>query len=131
MAMTGGCLCGAVRFTIAAAPLGVVHCHCAMCRKHSGAAFLTYALFDAKRVTFSGTPPAAYRSSPHARRMHCGTCGSPVSFIYDAEPQHIYITAGSIDQASALKPGAHWYASSRLPWANLHDGLPQWRELPG
>jgi len=34
---TGGCLCGAVRIEIAAAPYRVGICHCLDCRKRQGA----------------------------------------------------------------------------------------------
>jgi hypothetical protein len=128
--MTGGCLCGAVRYEADGEPASVIHCHCSMCRKHSGAAFLTYALFDARSIRFTGETPAAYRSSPGARRMHCGTCGSPLTFVYDQEPQKIYVAAGSFDDAAALKPTEHWYAGSRLAWLHIDDGLPQFSGLP-
>jgi hypothetical protein len=38
----GGCLCGAVRYSIALPPQWVAHCHCSMCRRAHGAAFVTW-----------------------------------------------------------------------------------------
>lgn len=130
MMMTGHCLCGAVRLEASAPPVSVTHCHCSMCRRHSGAAVLTYARFDAGAVTFSGPPAVVYRSSPGARRTHCGRCGSPVSFLYDGEPQSIYVVAGILDQANALLPSAHWYEADRLPWLHMEDGLPRHATQP-
>ena len=40
MPITGGCMCGKVRYE-AEAPAWVGHCHCHLCRKHTGAAFAT------------------------------------------------------------------------------------------
>ena len=34
--LTGGCLCGAVRYTAGAEALGNAACHCGMCRSWSG-----------------------------------------------------------------------------------------------
>ena len=130
MNMTGQCLCGAVKLRTDTAPLKVMHCHCSMCRRHSGAAFLTYALFNVKAVHFAGDAPVPYRSSEVATRSHCGKCGSPVSFIYDTEPDNIYIPAGMLDQAASLTPSEHWYADSQLPWVHLDDGLPRHAALP-
>lgn len=129
-ALHGQCLCGAVTYKATAAPLDVVHCHCTMCRRHSGAAFLTYARFDRSAVTFAGARPVSYRSSSAAQRGHCGTCGSPLTFVYDSEPDHIYLTAGTLDEASALTPSAHWFTAAKLSWLHLDDGLPQWPALP-
>lgn len=131
MTMTGHCLCGDVRLTTSAPPVYVTHCHCSMCRRHSGAAMLTYAKFDAATVEFAGTPPVAYRSSPGSLRSHCGRCGSPVSFVYEGEPETIYIVAGILDQADELKPAAHWYDDDRLSWLHMDDGLPRHATQPG
>ena len=125
---TGGCLCGAVRFEVRGEPQKVIHCHCTMCRKHSGAAFLTYALFDASDVHFTGSEPVAYHSSEQGRRTHCGTCGSPVSFVYANEPHALYLAAGAFDDAASLVPTEHWFIGSRLPWTHLDDGLPQFAQ---
>lgn len=130
MGMTGHCLCGAVSFETAKPPIKVMHCHCSMCRRASGAAFVTYAMFDAADVRFLGPSPIAYRSSDIASRSHCGTCGSPVSFCYDAEPDKIYLAAGLFDEAQSLAPSEHWYAEGALPWLHLSDGLPRHGGLP-
>lgn len=125
MGMTGHCLCGAVCFETAGPPLKVMHCHCGMCRRHSGAAFATYAMFDAAEVRFPGESPVSYRSSPVALRSHCGKCGSPVSFTYDAEPHRIYLAAGLFDDVAGLSPSEHWHADSAAPWLHMEDGLPR------
>ena len=67
MERTGGCLCGAVRYRVTAEPLHATHCHCSMCRRASGAAFLTFATFPASALTWTEGEPAVYRSSPAAR----------------------------------------------------------------
>ena len=130
MNMTGHCLCGSVKLRTDAAPIKAMHCHCSMCRRHSGAAFLTYVLFPASAVHFTGKPPVAYKSSDVARRSHCGTCGSPVSFVYETEPENIYIPVGILDQAASVAPQEHWYADCMLPWLHLDDRLPRHETLP-
>ena len=37
----GGCLCGDVRFTVDWPSKWIAHCHCSMCRRAHGAAYVT------------------------------------------------------------------------------------------
>lgn len=130
MEFTGRCLCGAIEVVAAEPPQKIMHCHCSMCRRHSGAAFLTYAMFSSGSLRFSGQTPVTYRSSEVAVRSHCGRCGSPVSFVYDTDPGAIYLPLGLFDQAAAMLPSEHWQASDMLPWLHLDDGLPRYASLP-
>jgi hypothetical protein len=36
--ITGGCLCGAVRFELTKAPLSAGYCHCTRCQRRTGTA---------------------------------------------------------------------------------------------
>ena len=76
--ITGGCLCGAVRFEVRAQPHRVGLCHCLDCRKQHGAPFGALAIFPADRVAFAGDEPGMFASSATGRRYFCRRCGSPV-----------------------------------------------------
>ena len=127
----GGCLCGAVRYEGTGKSLKVVNCHCSMCRRHSGAAFLTYAAYPKKNICFSKGHPTSYRSSKDAVRGHCGNCGSPLTFVFDIDPDTIWLAGGSFDFPNIIKPTEHWYVANKLTWLTLDDGLPQWPSVPG
>ncbi len=81
MEWTGGCLCGAVRYRTEAEPLWIAHCHCAMCRKATGAAFGTYAGFPAGSVEWTEGEPTLYRSSSEVERGFCSKCGGTLHRI--------------------------------------------------
>src|SRR5881396_1158763 len=51
--ITGGCFCGAVRYRVSATTRDVSHCHCSICRRTTGAPFVTWATFPA--ATFAVT----------------------------------------------------------------------------
>lgn len=70
--VTGGCLCGAVRFVAVGRPFRVGICHCMDCRKHHGAPFHASAIFPESAVTISGEV-GDYRG-----RCFCPNCGSSV-----------------------------------------------------
>ncbi|MDE3010829.1 MAG: GFA family protein [Pseudomonadota bacterium] len=128
--LRGGCLCGAVRYEAAGASLKVANCHCSMCRRHSGAAFLTYAAFPKDSICFSGKTLAGHRSSKEAVRSHCANCGSPVTFVFDSDPETIWVTVGTLDFPDMIKPTENWYVADKLAWVALDDTLPQWQGAP-
>ena len=78
--MTGGCMCGAVRYETTGESFGVSHCHCHSCRKHNGAAVVTLVGFKADQVTFSGDERKVYESSPGVGRAFCSNCGTPLTW---------------------------------------------------
>lgn len=128
--LSGGCLCGAVRYEARGTSRKIVNCHCSMCRRHSGAAFLTYAAYPTDRVHFTRGTPGEYRSSPDVTRSHCTVCGSPLTYVSDTNPHTVWLTVGSFDNPNVIEPTAHWYAASKLNWLHLDDALPQWQDSP-
>jgi len=125
MELSGGCLCGAMRYRARGEIKGVNNCYCGMCRKSSGAGFMTFVGFDRADVELSGAAPAAYRSSKIAVRGFCGRCGSPLTFAYDAEPGEIWLAAGSLDDAEAVRPGANWHLPDKVGWVHADESLPR------
>ena len=107
--ITGGCLCGDVRFHASGAPRRVTHCHCDMCRRAVGAVVATFATFESSRVEWRG-PLSRYDSSDRAWRGFCPRCGSSLCFGYKPRPDRIYVTLGTFDD-----PNAHPGQLSRLP----------------
>ena len=74
--MTGGCLCGAVRFTLTERPKQIDVCHCSMCRKFSGGIELGLDV-DPDSIVWEGTDHIqVYASSQWAERSFCRKCGS-------------------------------------------------------
>ena len=123
MAWTGGCLCGEVRYRAEADPFRVVHCHCATCRRLSGAAFLTFAAFRADAFTWTAGEPARYLSSPAVERGFCPRCSSTLATFEEALPDWMQVTLGSLDRPQDLRPVDHIWTDSQLPWLRIEDGL--------
>jgi hypothetical protein len=123
--LTGGCLCGAVRYEIAGAPGRILHCHCSMCRKAAGAVMLTFVSCGADQLIYTKGAPATHRSSEIASRGFCGDCGSPLTFAFDAHPERISVTAGTLDDPNAVAPSLHVHDADRIGWLHIDDGLPR------
>ena len=105
---TGGCLCGAVRYSVRGAPLRVGLCHCADCRKTSGSAFVTFAVWP--RAAFS----VAGDIASHAGRSFCPLCGSR---LFCLRPEEAEINVGSLDDApTGLEPTYELWTRRRERW---------------
>jgi len=122
-AITGGCLCGGVRFSYAG-PLGgelglVTVCHCTQCRKVQGfAAGAVPALAAGFAVTEGGELIVEYPSSPGKFRAFCGRCGSPLYSRLVARPERLRFRIGAIDNPpDSLKIEAHIYTENLPAWA--------------
>ena len=125
--LTGGCLCGAIRYTVSVPLREVYFCHCAQCRRAQGSAFA--ASVPAPRAAFKLLQGEAqlksYRSSPHKRRWFCGECGAPLYSEVDEAPL-LRLRAGSLDDSSPLTPVAHIFAEARPAWDAILDQLPRY-----
>ena len=122
-ARTGGCLCGAIRYSVRGDPLHVGRCHCTDCRKESGSAFTVYAQWPREAFELDG------KLAEHDGRGFCRQCGSRVACL-DAEV--VEIRLGSLDDAPfQLQPEAEIWIKRREPWLQPVDGASQHRENRG
>jgi hypothetical protein len=123
--LEGGCLCGAVRYRAQGTPYDVTHCHCTLCRRASGAPFVTWFSVPAQGFRFVQGMPSRFASSPEAVRTFCGRCGTALTFQLHSAPDEIDVTVCSLDDPDSLTPQDHIYTRSRLRCIALADGLPQ------
>jgi hypothetical protein len=127
----GGCLCGAVRYRVAGAPLWVAHCHCRSCRRHTGTAMTTFAGFPKSTFEITQGTPVVHESSPGVWRRHCGDCGSPLTYEarHHADETHVYL--GTLDDPAGLQPQVHVFTETAMPWLKVADALPRHARTSG
>ncbi|KIC50171.1 hypothetical protein RA29_08475 [Tateyamaria sp. ANG-S1] len=78
--MTGGCLCGAVRFVARNVPTTFGICHCESCRRWTGSALFEVSV-QSDDLTWSGSDHIATRAtSDWAERAWCKECGTNLYF---------------------------------------------------
>ena len=114
--ITGGCQCGAVRYTVRKTNGRPGICHCRMCQKAVGnyfAAFSGAAHVDDISVTRGAF--ASFVSSGTGERLFCANCGTPLAFRSTTEPL-IWMMAGSLDDPTTLMPDHQSGGEARLPW---------------
>ena len=74
--VTGGCLCGSVRFEGEAFMRSAYYCHCTICQKSSGEPFEIGVPIKAGTLRFTKGAPTYYRSASFGKRGFCAVCGS-------------------------------------------------------
>jgi hypothetical protein len=121
--LTGGCQCGAIRYTLTAVPLRVSLCHCRMCQKASGAPFASLAEVANESFAWTRGAPASFRSSNIAERDFCAQCGTPLSYRR-IDGTTIEIMTGTFDRADRLVPKLQFGTESRLGWVGTIAALP-------
>ena len=117
----GGCLCGAIRYGIHAAPMSVGVCHCRSCRRAAGAesvAWLTVATADFRLER--GTL-ATYASSPGVARGFCRDCGSTLTWQMGSAD--IDVTLASLDDPEVFPPTSELWLEERLSWNPANPAL--------
>jgi hypothetical protein len=97
-----------------------------MCRRASGAPFVTWVTFNRVNFSFTNGSPARFKSSEKAERSFCNHCGTALTFEETAQPDQVDVTVGSLDEPNDLSPEDHIWTSSRLSWLKMNDGLPEY-----
>jgi hypothetical protein len=118
---TGHCLCGAVRYRAQGTPKWIANCHCASCRRATGAPMATFAGFAAERFAYTAGAPVRFHSSPGVTRSFCGRCGTPLTYEGARWPGEIHVLVGSLDRPEDFPPTKNSFAKERLPWLHLAE----------
>jgi hypothetical protein len=117
---TGGCLCGAVRYSVSGDPLHVRRCHCAHCRKESGSTFSVYAHWPVATFEMTG------EISSYDNRGFCARCGSRLLDLSNLDDGIIEIRIGSLDEAPfELTPQTEIWVKRRESWIPPVEGAAQ------
>lgn len=129
--VSGGCLCGAIRFDVARFVGPFELCHCSRCRKAFGSAFAALIGVKAEDVSWiSGRDEiqryeAPVRKHPPGfRTAFCGQCGSPMP-VFEADDDWFEIAAGILDDDPGLRPDRHIFVECGSAWYEILDDLPQ------
>ncbi|MFC3070685.1 GFA family protein [Phenylobacterium soli] len=117
---TGGCYCGAIRYSLNAAPLLAYACHCHDCQTRSGSAFGLTVVVRSADVTVSGEPEVVRLANPSGLAIDhnmCPHCRLRVFAVNPKTADYMSLRAGTLDDASWVRPVAQTWVESAIPWA--------------
>ncbi len=122
----GGCLCGAVRFRVAAGAIAESgYCHCRTCQRQSGAPVVAWFAVAPGRLQSLKGAPSIYRASARAGREFCPQCGTYLFFREDDPTATVSINTATLDDPALIPPEFHIWGESRIGWFETTDELPR------
>jgi hypothetical protein len=133
MMLTGGCLCGAIRYRATGTPEFQGLCHCRDCQKLSGGGHTGFICFPKEAVAIEGevlVHQGRGGSGRPADRIYCPSCYSPLFGTSELMPGKINIYAGSLDDPGQFKPQVAIFTRSRQPWDDGSRNLKCYETLP-
>ncbi|TWF56852.1 GFA family protein [Neorhizobium alkalisoli] len=122
--LTGGCQCGAIRYSTRGPVTDRAICHCRMCQKAVGSVVWPFFTVDVADLEWTRGRPALYRSSEAAERGFCAACGTPISF-QPVGKSAIDLSIGTLDDPAAIEPDKQYFAGQRMPWFHAMATLPE------
>lgn len=130
---SGGCACGAIRYTSTRAPVAMLNCHCKDCQLASGAPFASGVIVMKADLQISGSPKTyavKASSGSDAIRGFCPDCGTPLFTDSAANPHVTSIRFPTLDDVSEFKPMLDIYGASAQPWVCLDQSIPHFAHTP-
>ena len=127
----GQCHCGAIRYEMSAQTVHQALCHCADCRRHSGAPMIAWGLVAEDQIRIEGEPKV-YASSEHGRRHFCAECGSSLFYTNAVVfPDAVDVQIATLDDPNVIRPQAHIQVAERIGWMERAHELPHFQRFPG
>jgi hypothetical protein len=125
---TGGCACGAIRFSCEAEPAMMVKCHCRDCQRATGSAYAAVVAFPKAAIALDGEPRyygVTGGSGNRIERGFCADCGSPVSVKLGLNPDVLGVHAAALDEPARFKAGLELFTASAQPWDLMDADTPK------
>ena len=108
-------------------------CHCKDCQKASGTAFRVVFAVPKPALTVQG-PLKTFNgrgdSGKTLQRRFCPECGSAITADVEVMPDLTIVMAGTLDDASWVKPTMEIYCSSAQPWVSLAGERQRFPKMP-
>lgn len=126
--VTGGCLCGAVRYEIGAEPITSRVCWCRLCQRIGAGSGTVNVCFPRAATRIQGEPQDYVSVADSGNVMHrrfCRVCGVHLFSEAEARPHLIFVRAGTLDDPEIGKPVASIWVSQAPTWACIDQALPQ------
>ncbi|UAB77363.1 GFA family protein [Erythrobacter sp. SCSIO 43205] len=132
--LSGGCLCGAVRYRLAVGfRLNPYACHCTDCQSRTGSAFSEHMLFSLDDISIEGETDCGHYTQPsgiEASITGCPQCKARIYATNPSRPGLASLRCGTLDKSHELELAAHIWVKSKQPWISLPDGTKTMDEAP-
>jgi hypothetical protein len=129
--LTGGCLCGGVRFEVTEPPVVASYCHCTRCQRRTGTAASISARIapGSLRVVSGQELVKAWVPDDGFAKEFCSACGSALWSRNPADPEMVSVRMGAFDTDPGIRPSYRQFVAYAAPWEPIpDDGLERYPE---
>jgi hypothetical protein len=130
--VTGGCLCGGVRFELTEPAKEASYCHCKRCQRRTGTAASANARIDGRtlRVVQGDELVKAWRHPDGGfEKLFCRECGGQLFSRNPDDPTQIGVRLGAFDGDPGVRPSSRKFVAYAAAWEPIpDDGLPRYDE---
>jgi hypothetical protein len=130
--LTGGCLCGGVRFELSEPALEASYCHCTRCQGRTGSGASAQAAIDgnAFRLLQGEDLVKAWRHPDGGfEKAFCRDCGAHLFSRHPDEPSRMSIRMSAFDGDPGVRPSHRTFVSYAAAWEPIpDDGLERFPE---
>jgi hypothetical protein len=129
--LTGGCLCGSVRFEVDAPLVSASWCHCTRCQRRTGTPASAQARVEpgSLRVVSGEEQLREYRPDDGAPKVFCGLCGSGLWSRSPDDAGVVAVRLGAFDGDPGIRPSFRQFVAYAAAWEPIpDDGLPRYPE---
>ena len=131
-ALTGGCLCGGVRFELSEPPADAGYCHCTRCQRRTGTAASASANVDGRtlRVVRGEELVKGWRHPDGGfEKCFCRECGGHVFSRDPDDPMRVSVRLGAFDRDPGVRPSWRQFVRYAPAWEPVpDDGLERYEE---
>jgi hypothetical protein len=129
--LTGGCLCGGVRFQLDRAPDSANYCHCTRCQRRTGTGASAQARIDpdALRIVQGADLIGEWKPPGGFAKLFCTSCGAALFSRPPDDPRPRSVRMAAFDTDPGVRPRFRQYVAYAASWEPIpDDGLPRYAE---
>ena len=133
MPITGGCLCGAVRYESSAPPVVTRVCWCRLCQYLGAGSGTVNTCFRTESFAIHGETGDFMSIADSGSVMHrrfCPGCGTPLFSTAESRPHLVFVRAGTLDDPEVARPAMTIWTSQAPSWACIAADLPREERQP-
>ena len=129
--LTGGCLCGGVRYEVTESPTVAGYCHCTRCQRRTGSAAAVSAVVvpGTLRITAGEELLGSFDPPDGWSKVFCSACGGALWAQSRDDPGLVAVRMGTFDADPGIRPSYRQFTAYAAPWEPIpDDGLPRYAE---
>lgn len=121
--ITGGCLCGKIRYSVDQPVEKIIACHCTHCQKASGSGASYNTPVPASTFAITAGTPKLFADMADSgnilNRYFCGDCGSAIYNQRTKTPELVIVKVGTLDDSNGMKLVMNIWTKSARPWMHI------------